>query len=211
MFTGSAQEKGFKCSIRIKGCDLVHLSVAVTAWPQLLCNTPFSLAFLAKMGSTMRAILHLHRNQQNPFWFVFIIQAGERGFLKNNGHFLKGKKHPCFISLKSGWSSKTYGHCVTQAGAGKEHRTQQQQQADSGTGGEELGPERHCHQPKMQTKTNPTVIFSIFTGFRTLYTTLCNAAWDRGCDMAGSTTPRGVSTRGSWGASRLTANGVCDR
>lgn len=75
---------------------MVHLSVAVTAWPQLLCNTPSSLALLARMGSTTPAILHLHTNQQNPFCFVFIIQAGQRGFLKNNGHFLQGKKHPCF-------------------------------------------------------------------------------------------------------------------
>lgn len=97
---------GFKCSVRIKGCDLVHLSVAVTAWSQLLCNTPFSLAFLAKMGSTTQVILHLHRNQQNPFSFVFIIRAGERGFLKKNWHFLKGKKHPCFVSLKSSWSGQ---------------------------------------------------------------------------------------------------------
>lgn len=41
------KELGFKCSVRIKGCDLVHLSVAVTAWPQLLCNAPFSLTFPA--------------------------------------------------------------------------------------------------------------------------------------------------------------------
>lgn len=102
----SGKVLGFQCSVRIKGCDLVHLSVAVTAWPRLPCNTPFSLALLARMGSTTPAILHLHRNQQNPFRFVFIIQAGERGFLKNNGLFLKGKKHPCFISLKSSWRSQ---------------------------------------------------------------------------------------------------------
>lgn len=59
----SGKVLGFKCSVRIKGCDLVHLSVAVTAWPHLLSNTPFSLAFPAKMGSTIQAILHLHRNQ----------------------------------------------------------------------------------------------------------------------------------------------------
>lgn len=47
----SGKVPGFKCSVRIKGCDLVHLSVAVTAWPQLLCNTPFSLAFLEKRAA----------------------------------------------------------------------------------------------------------------------------------------------------------------
>lgn len=151
---------GFKRSVRIKGCDLVHLSAAVTAWPQLLCNTPFSLAFLAKTGSTTQAILHLHRNQQNPFWFVFITQPGERHFLKNNGHFLKGKKHLCLISLKSSGAAKgTYRHSLSQAGAGEEHRAQQQQQADPGGAGEEPGPRRHCHQPQMQSKTNPTVFF----------------------------------------------------
>lgn len=44
--------------------------------------------------------------------------------------------------------------------------------------------------------------YSIFAGFRTLYTTLCNTAWHQECDTAGSTTPRGVST-GTHGGSLL--------
>lgn len=198
MFTGSAQDKCW--SLKDKRMWLGSFKCCCHCLATVALQYPIFISTSSKNGQHHASHSSFTHKSAEPFLVCFHHSSGTKRFPKEQRAFPSRQKAPMFLSAwNQAGAAKTYGHCVTEAGAGEEHRSQEQEQADSGTGGEEPGPARHCHQPEMQSKTNQIIIFFFpFSQVSGLFTRhFATQHGIGGCDMAGGSTPRGVSTRGS--------------